>query len=148
MPLRVICGQYFQESSGEKIFASERQLQNWQTVSINGAALDGSLSQFFNKEARRDRQKASAVRGVWHPLFCASGPALLSNYQMPTFPQQKPTKTKNFKQRAPALSRVRIALSRPMSALVCGVDPCFISANNCLYGALCLLETFGVGREN
>jgi hypothetical protein len=96
LPPRPNCGQYFQESSAEKIFASERQLQNWQTISINGAALDGSLSQFFNKEARRDRQKASAGLGVWHPFVLRPWPSLSSDYQMPTFPQQKPTKTQKL----------------------------------------------------
>jgi hypothetical protein len=39
----------FQESSGEKIFASERQLQNCQAISIHGAVLDDSLSYFFGQ---------------------------------------------------------------------------------------------------
>jgi hypothetical protein len=61
----------------------------------------------------------------------------LSNANISTTKTNK--KIQNFKQRTPALSRVRIALSRPMGAPTCGVELCFVRPNNALRVVLYLL---------
>jgi hypothetical protein len=80
----------FRKAAGKRYFASERQLQNWQTVSINGAALDGSLSQFFNK--RTVTVKRQAIRALWRPFALRPCLCQSDTYQIQTNRQHNSSK--------------------------------------------------------